>query len=295
MELRQIQHFVQLYTNQNMTKASEALFISQQGLSKSILNLEKELDLSLFERSNSGVCPTDSADKLYHFFLNVLSSYQNLNQEAEKVRKNRTVKIAAPTGFSLTCDKNKFLTYFTLDPELSPLYKEYDHHLFPACLEEQRADIAFMLAPIPDRLQSHLIVSREQLYGVVSKEHPLSAKDCICVDDLCHQNLILLDLYDNFNTSILKLADSKNIPYHISKKATINEFLPFLCSGTLIGFSTREIFRHFNFPDILFIPVLMEDGSTATIDTHLVTLKSPKYNPKIQQYINYEKEFYKEG
>lgn len=295
MELRQIQHFIQLYTNQNMTKASEALFISQQGLSKSIINLEKELDLSLFERSNSGVCPTDSADKLYHFFQNVLSSYQNLNQEVEKVRKNRAVKIAAPTGFSLTCDKHKFLEYSSLDPECSPLYKEYDSHLFPSCLEEQKADIAFMLAPIPDKLQSHLIVSREPLYAVVSKEHPLSSKDSIGVEDLCHQNLLLLNLYDNFNTSILELADSKNIPYHISKKATINEFLPFLCSGTLIGFSTRDIFKHFNFPDIRFIPMVMEDGSTITIDTHLVTLKNSECNPKIQQYINYEKELYKKG
>jgi DNA-binding transcriptional LysR family regulator len=45
-------------------KASQALFISQQGLSKSIHKLEEELGFTLFQRSVSGVKPTDSAHRL---------------------------------------------------------------------------------------------------------------------------------------------------------------------------------------------------------------------------------------
>ena len=63
MELRQIQYFVQLYKDCNITKASQALFISQQGLSKSIHKLE-ELGFYTFQRSVSGVKPTDPAHRL---------------------------------------------------------------------------------------------------------------------------------------------------------------------------------------------------------------------------------------
>ena len=64
MELRQIQYFVQLYKDCNITKASQALFIFQQGLSKSINKLEEELGFTLFQRSVSGVKPTDPAHRL---------------------------------------------------------------------------------------------------------------------------------------------------------------------------------------------------------------------------------------
>lgn len=293
MELRQIQYFIQLYTDCNMTKASQTLFISQQGLSKSMINLEEELGFPLFERSASGVFPTDSADRLYHFFQKVLNSYHNLNLEVEKIRARRAIKIAAPIGFSLICDRDKFLKSSALYPEPSPSYVEYDTHSFPSCLEEQKADIAFMLSPIPEKLQSHLIISKEPLYAVVSNKHSLSTKNAIFVEDLYNQNLLLLDMYENSNTFILKNADFKNIPYHISKKSTINEFLPFIYSGTLVGFSTKLILQYFSFRDIQFIPIMMDDGSNITVDTHLVTLKNLLPDKELQQYIEYEKELHK--
>ena len=51
MELRQIQYFIQLYKDLNITRASRNLYISQQGLSKSINRLEEELGFSLFQAS----------------------------------------------------------------------------------------------------------------------------------------------------------------------------------------------------------------------------------------------------
>ena len=53
MELRQIEFFLQLYKDRNVTVASQNLYISQQGMSKSIANLEKEIGFPLFKRSVS--------------------------------------------------------------------------------------------------------------------------------------------------------------------------------------------------------------------------------------------------
>ena len=61
MELRQIEFFLQLYKDRNITVASQNLYISQQGMSKSIANLEKEVGFPLFKRSVSGVKPTAEA------------------------------------------------------------------------------------------------------------------------------------------------------------------------------------------------------------------------------------------
>lgn len=71
MDLRQIEFFLKLYEEKNFTKASQKLYISQQGLSKSIYKLEKELGFLLFERSVKGVVPTEHANRLYQYFNDV--------------------------------------------------------------------------------------------------------------------------------------------------------------------------------------------------------------------------------
>lgn len=288
MELRQIQYFVQLYKDRNITKASQALFISQQGLSKSISNLETELNLRLFHRSSLGVTPTDYADKLYPSFQKLLLFYHNLNLEIKEIQDSDTLHIAAYNGFSLACEKNKFSEYLSIHPQASTMYTEYNHPSLISCLENHLADIAYMLAPIPDIFQSHLFISKEPLYAVLSKQHPLSAKETFCIQDLYGQELLLLDLYHEILSSILNAADSMEIPYHIHKRSGIHEFLPLIQSGLFVGFSSKRIFQYFNFPDIVFLPMLDENGSAMSLDTHLVTLKDRISDKKIEDFIAYE-------
>ncbi|MGN0314060.1 MAG: LysR family transcriptional regulator [Fusicatenibacter sp.] len=76
MDSNAIESFIVLYETKNMHKAAEKLYISQQGLSGIIRNLEKEWETVLFERSSGGMIPTKTGD----FF----------NQEALKIRKQLT-------------------------------------------------------------------------------------------------------------------------------------------------------------------------------------------------------------
>lgn len=115
MELRQIQYFIQLYKDKNITKASQTLFISQQGLSKSISKLEEELGFLLFERSALGVTPTESADRLYSYCSQILHSYYDMEKEIDNIRKERVLRIVAPHGTS-----SFFMYDFLLRPDCVP-------------------------------------------------------------------------------------------------------------------------------------------------------------------------------
>lgn len=55
MEFRQIQYFIKLSESTSISQAAKELFISQQALSKSIKNLESELNTRLFLRTNQGI------------------------------------------------------------------------------------------------------------------------------------------------------------------------------------------------------------------------------------------------
>jgi len=64
IETRQLRHLLMLAKHRNFRKASDALFITQPALTKSIRNLESQLDVILFDRKNQSVDPTPHCDVL---------------------------------------------------------------------------------------------------------------------------------------------------------------------------------------------------------------------------------------
>jgi len=75
MHMRYIESLLTLYDELNISKASQKLFISQQGLSRQIQTLEKELGTILFKRAKTGVIPTDICIKLHPHFIQIYDNY----------------------------------------------------------------------------------------------------------------------------------------------------------------------------------------------------------------------------
>ena len=59
MELRVIQYFLAVAREENITRAAESLHITQPTLSRQLHQLEAELGVTLFERSNHRVFLTE--------------------------------------------------------------------------------------------------------------------------------------------------------------------------------------------------------------------------------------------
>ena len=76
MEFRQIQYFIKLSESTSISQAAKELFISQQALSKSIKNLESELNTRLFLRTNQGIKLSKSGVYLKNKFLSVCAGYE---------------------------------------------------------------------------------------------------------------------------------------------------------------------------------------------------------------------------
>ena len=51
MDLKQLEYIIAIADYGNITKAAEALFITQSGLNQQLIRLEKELNIQLFERN----------------------------------------------------------------------------------------------------------------------------------------------------------------------------------------------------------------------------------------------------
>ena len=65
MDTKDLRAFLRVYEEKSVNKAAKQLFITPQGLSRVIHNLETDLGTTLFTRTPGGMLPTDSGVYLY--------------------------------------------------------------------------------------------------------------------------------------------------------------------------------------------------------------------------------------
>ena len=64
IKTEQLRYLIELEKTKSFHKCAENLFLSQPAISLSVRNLEKELGISLFDRSSSGILPTDIGSEI---------------------------------------------------------------------------------------------------------------------------------------------------------------------------------------------------------------------------------------
>lgn len=83
MTIPQIQYFFAVFKHGNITKVAEELHISRPVISRAISEIEKATKTKLFERTRSGITPTEQGIVLYHMFDSFRNTY---NTTIEKLR-----------------------------------------------------------------------------------------------------------------------------------------------------------------------------------------------------------------
>lgn len=82
MEFKHLEYFVETSRYKSMSKAAEALYISQQALSRCIANMERELGVELFSRSVKGIKLTEDGKYLYDTFAPQVERFHETLDEA---------------------------------------------------------------------------------------------------------------------------------------------------------------------------------------------------------------------
>lgn len=101
LNLNNLRVFESVYRKRCMTTAAKELHLTQSGVSQHIKSLEEGLGVSLFDRINKNIIPTDAGEKL---FKSVSSSLTNIEKAVSTISARETeiisvVKIGMPIEF----------------------------------------------------------------------------------------------------------------------------------------------------------------------------------------------------
>lgn len=193
MDIRHLRYFEAVARHSHVTRAAEELDIAQPALSKQISQLEKELDVALFDRIGRNVRLTEAGEALLPHARTILAQIEAARAEmAERVglRRGRVALGTPPTvGTQLL---PQVLALFNQHyPGIEFRLHEAGVQALLELLEAGLADMAIVALPVEDTLITVQELFTEELVVVVPKRHPLSNQRTIALADLRGESWVL--------------------------------------------------------------------------------------------------------
>lgn len=190
MEIRDIRYFLAVYEHGSISGAAEALYISQQALSKSILKSEGFLGVRLFTRTAHGVEPTDCARQLVAGARRALREYDDLVTLGRQMSQDGAVQ-QVRVGFACGCfnqynpvSPTDMAEFEAVHPCITLSISECGPVEQITSLLEGRIDLAYMVGPLRDPQLASRLVCREKSLIIMSSHHPLARKERLELKDL---------------------------------------------------------------------------------------------------------------
>ena len=176
--------------------------------------MEEELNIQLFVRTSNGIRLTPAGSSLYVGMLDMYNNYMEMVQKAEKIQKG--LNGALKVGILDQTNVADFMPLIYADfqknyPNVDLWFQEGSFKYLLSELYAGRLDMIFTLKFEIERKESiiYQYVSRSKDYIVMSRFHPLAAKEKVTLDDVKNETFVMISEEDNPESAPLILAICK--------------------------------------------------------------------------------------
>lgn len=188
----------------SFSKAAQQLYISSNALIKQINLLEDKLGIVLFERTNHGVILTEAGRSIYHDAKKIIRLSNQAIETARDIEKNGRPSIRIGTSLMRPCKTivDKWLPIQQKWPEVTMQIIPFrdTRHALGDIVENLGKDIDVVACIYPSTLWQNrcnvLQLSELPLCCAVSRNHPLSSKEVLHMEDLYGYTLMMVERGD---------------------------------------------------------------------------------------------------
>lgn len=191
---KQMQYFIAVVETRSFTKAAEECFISQSAISQQIRSLEDELGVKLLIRSKKTFTLTPAGEYFYQHCKDILIDVQELCKKTKEIEEDENVlKIGYLRGYHGKEIQETIMAFSSLYPDVTIQLKRGNHEELYEYLVSGEASLVVSdqrRAFHDDYVNYHLL--HMDCYIEIAKQHPLSHKEYVEVEDLKKETCILV-------------------------------------------------------------------------------------------------------
>lgn len=144
MDSRQLRNFLVVYDTHSLHVAAERLYLSQQGLSKSIRTLEAELGITLFERTHSGMLPTAAGEHFHDFAVATSRDLHRLRDDLHVIASGQRELVVPCSYGTLHRSLGLFERFQALHPEVRVRWMDLSDRQAEQAVLEGRGELGLL-------------------------------------------------------------------------------------------------------------------------------------------------------
>lgn len=174
VDTHQLAAFKASYESESMSKAAKELFITPQGLSRSIASLESELGRQLFVRTRQGVRPTDYARSIYPKACKTLELMQSMLGDPSAGQSAETISVASVSGGLSFFGQRFFDEFACAHPGLSISMTEGNDRRCTELVTDGMADCGIVSGSIDLAMLDATLIARHPHALLAAKDSELA-------------------------------------------------------------------------------------------------------------------------
>ena len=248
--------FVAVADEENITRASEKLNISQPAITKQIKNLENQLSIKLFERKSKGVALTNEGKKIYEKLKNPI---EELNKIDAQIGKEKVINIGTHNHMGGLIFGQAINQYTLKYPNvnLNLICEEMDELLKK--LKSKEIDIVFAKKydneEAPKGLKFIKLGNMHETF-IVNKQSEIAGQT-LTFDNLKGKMIYIPREYEQTNKRIKKLTQNSEIDLKLSNYRSIVRLVN---EGMVIGVVTAEYLYDWEWKEFNLVEVKNDIG-----------------------------------
>ena len=193
MTIQELEYFKIICREKSITKAARQLYITPQGLSKTLKNLESELQTTLLNRNTSGVTLTETGQYLCDHLDTLLTDYYALRHGIREItqRQNHEIDLLSAYGILRLVTPDCITAFREKYPHISVHYREYPDKQVERLFAAQEGNVAFTIGPADFSPWIATPLEQFEVCLLVNRSHPLSKKTSVTIQDLKDEPIYL--------------------------------------------------------------------------------------------------------
>ena len=293
--LQQLKYVIEVSRSRSISKAAQNLFISQPSLSNAIKELENEIGIVLFLRTNKGIILTTEGSEFLGYARQVVEQaalLENRYSNTQPLQQHFSVS-AQHYAFAVSAFVRLLKEYNQEEYEFT--LRETKTYEIIADVKNLRSEIGILYVNDFNKKVIYKFLEEGNLifhqlfeadpHVFISAQNPLAKQDFVTLSDLIPYPYLSFEQGDYnsfyFSEEILStISRPKNIT--VSDRASLFNLLIGLNGYTI---STGVISHKLNSKDIVAVPLLVDERITVGYITH----KNVKNSPLANIYIEYLK------
>ena len=209
MNINQLKYVLEVAGSSSMREASTKLYVSQPALSASIHDLEEEIGILIFERTNKGISLTDEGREFLSYAKKAVGQYEilkerYLSRDSDKEHfsvstqhYNFAIKAFTDVIREMEPDKFIFSIHETKTKEVLEDVRSLKSEV--GIVSFSGSNEALLKKLFRDYQLDFVPLMRRDTYVYVWRSHPFAARDKVSIDEMSDYPCVSFDQSDDDN------------------------------------------------------------------------------------------------